>query len=208
MKNQPLSFLILLFALALPAPVLAQNVHLPIVGRQFFVIGLEAQGGAVVDYREDLQFSPALGPRIRVGIHHIITRNFAMNAELSAGATYFAEHIVAPHGEGDAQIRPDWRISVLARRQAVGPINGWTFAGGLDYRQAHLKEGRLVQFGLDGRLGRYLWTQDERFLIVELAVHAPIWEGLALKDFTGELAETIPNDWILPSMSLAIVWAF
>lgn len=178
------------------------------MGRQFFTVGLEVQGGAVIDHRDDLQFSPAIGPRARVGIHHIITRNFSMNAELSAGATYFTEHIMAPGGQGPAQTRLDWRLAVLARRQPVGPTTGWTFAGGIDYRQAHLKDGRLVQFGLDGRLGRYLWTDDERFLIVELGLHAPIWEGLAIKDFSGELASTIPDRWTLPSLSLAILWAF
>lgn len=208
MKTRTLPSSLLLFILAAPAPALAQNVHLPIVGRQFFTVGPEFQAGAVVDYRDEPQLSLATGPRLRVGIHHIITRNFAMNAELSAGATYFADHIMAPHGQGQAQIRPDWRLSVLARRKPVGHTQGWTFAGGLDYRQAHLKDGRLVQFGLDARLGRYLWTQDERFIILELGLHAPIWEGLVVKDFTGELAQTIPDKWIFPSMSLAIQWAF
>ena len=187
----------------------AQNIHLPMVGRQFPTLGLELHGGTIFDWTgDDLDYSPVVGPRARVGLHHIVTQRLSMNAEFSAGASYFGEHPVAPDGQGPSQIRFDWRLGLLARHFQLGEDSGWTFAGGLNYRRAHLQEGSLIQFGPDLRLGRFLWTSDERFLIIELAAHTPVFSGLTISDFTGEIAQTIPTEWYHPSMSLAIQWAF
>lgn len=203
------ALLVALATLAHSPALLAQQVHLPIVGRQFITIGFEAQGGPILDWSgDDLGLSSTLGPRARIGLHHVVSPNLSMNLEFSPGGTYFSPHSIGPDGLADSQIRFDWRLSILGRRFAIGPDSGWTLAGGIDYRQAHLREGRLLQFGPTLRVGRYLWITDERFLLFELGAHYGIFEGLNITSFSEEGPVSVPTDWTLPSLSLGVQWAF
>lgn len=196
-----------------PAVADADEVHLPIVGRQFFVAGLEARGGPVLDYRQaPMSATATVGPRARIGLHHVIGDRLSMNLEGSFGATYLQAHPMAPAGEGDSQVSFDFTLSGLARYMAIGPLRGWTFAGGLHYRRAGLQTGSLLQMGIDGRVGYTVWTSDERFLIVEIGLHAPLLEGIslpqqAIPDEDDEEAQ-VPDHWYQPSASIGIQWAF
>ncbi len=195
--------------LAAPLTVQAQQVHRPIVGSQMFTLGVEAQGGAVVDWiDDDLGLSPAAGARARIGLHHVISDRLSMNAEFAPGATYFAPHPVAPDGAAPSQTRLDWHVALLARRFRIGLTSGFTFAGGIYYRQTHLAGGRLLQLGGDLRLGRFVWTSDETFFIVELGLRGPFIEGLNVSQFTADDAVNIPDQWTYPQASLGIQWAF
>lgn len=174
-----------------------------------FTLGVNGHGGAVFDWSGDgLSLSPAAGGQASLGLHHIITDRFSMQAEFSAGATYFGPHPMAPRGEGPAQVRPDWRLSFVGRHFAVANTSGWTLGGGLYYRQANLQQGRLLQLGADLRAGRFLWTADERFLIVDLHIRAPVIEGLNISEFDTEEARSVPAQWAYPSAGLGIIWAF
>lgn len=196
-----------------PPGAAAGDVHLPIMGRQFVVVGVEARGGPVLDYSDGLAASTTIGPRARVGIHQIITERLSMNLEGAAGTTWLAAHPMAPGGEGASQLAFDFNISMLGRYMAIGPLSGWTFAGGLHYRRAGLEDGSLQQMGLDTRIGYNVWTDDERFFIVELGVHAPVppLEGVNVPIETTEDVERqaqVPDQWYLPSASIGIQWSF
>ena len=199
------------FALLI-APVTAQadEVHLPIVGNQFPTVGVDMRAGAILDWSDDSSNAAVFGPRLRVGLQHVITERFSMNAEGAFGASYFTEHPVAYEGEGDAQLSFDWSVAALARYMAIGPGAGWTFAGGAHYRRASLNIGSLLQFGLEARVGYHVWTGDESFFIVEFGVHAPLIEGLSVSPQTQQrFNEQSPeDDWYFPSTSLGIQWAF
>lgn len=187
----------------------AEEVHLPIVGRQFLTLGAELRGGPVLDYADDLQTSTTVGPRGRLGLQHIISSRLSMNLEGSVGATYLTDHPMAPDGDGDAQVAFDFNISMLGRYFAIGQTSGWTFAGGIHYRRAGLRAGSLLQVGADARLGYNFWTGDERFLIVELGLHAPVFEGLSVPQRGFDETDDHSRDrWYQPSASLGIQWAF
>jgi len=196
-----------------PVGAEAEQVHLPIVGRQFITVGPELRGGAVVDWSGDeLGASPVISPRGRLGLQHIILRRLSMNLELAAGATYLDDHPMAPQGDGPAQFSFDFSATILGRYMAVGPTSGWTFAGGIHYRRLGLQTGSLLQMGIDGRIGYHFWTGDERFVIVELGLHAPVIEGLSLPQSAlrtaDEPEDPVPDGWALPSASIGVQWAF
>ena len=196
-----------------PVGAEAEEVHLPIVGRQFVTVGAEVRGGPVLDYGGDsLAATPTVGPRGRIGLQHILSERFSMNLEGAFGATYLADHTMAPGGDGDAQLAFDFTLGMLGRYFAVGPTSSWTFAGGVHYRRAGLSEGSLLQMGVEGRVGYTVWTDDERFFIVELGFHAPFMEGLSMPQRSLEDIEDAPDDvpdeFYQPSASIGIQWAF
>lgn len=191
-----------------PVTAAAQETHLPIVGRLFLTVGADVRAGPVLDWSDDLTASPTVGPRVRGGFHHIISERLSMNAEAALGATYLAAHPMAPDGDGDAQVAFDWSIAVLGRYMAIGPLSGWTLAGGPYYRSTALSDGSLLQFGLDGRVGYNFWTDDERFLILEFGLHAPLIEGISVPQHAVDPDQAMDNSWTLPSASLGIQWAF
>ena len=191
-----------------PVSAQAQQTHLPIVGRLFVAVGADVRAGPVIDWSDDWNTSATVGPRARLGFHHIITESLSMNAEAAIGATYLSDHPMAPTGQADAEIAFDWSVAVLARRMPIGPRRGWTFAGGPHYRNLSLAQGSLIQFGVEGRIGYSVWTDDERFFIVELGIHMPLIEGLNIAQHAMAPEAPLEENWTLPSASLGIQWAF
>lgn len=188
-----------------------QDIHLPIVGRQFLVLGAEARTGAIVDYGgDDLDYSPTLGPRLRLGLHHIITDRLSVNGEIAFGASHFAANPLAPGGQSDAQFALDWGLAAVGRYFPVASRRGLTFAAGLQYRSTALSAGNLLQMGIDARIGWRLWTSDERFFLLELGLHMPFVEGLSLDNefLVDETTEPIPSEWVYPAATLGAQWAF
>ena len=193
-----------------PVVAQAQQAHLPIVGRLFGTVGAEIRGGTVIDWNEeDLRLSPTAGSRARLGLHHVLSQKLSMNAEGAIGMTYYTPHTIGVDGEADARMALDWSATILARYLRIGSLSGWTFAGGVHYRSAYLADGTLLQFGVETRVGYNVWTDDERFLIVEFGLHAPLIEGLRVSQqtLTGE-QPPVPGSWTQPSASLGIQWAF
>ncbi len=195
-----------------PPAAQASDVHLPIVGRQFIVVGAEVRTGSVVDWSGDsLDYSPTIGPRARLGLHHILSERFSMNGEIALGASYLTAHPMAPGGNGDSRLALDWGLAVIGRYFPVATLRGLTVAGGLQYRRTSLSEGALLQLGADTRLGYRLWTSDERFMIVELGLYVPFIEGVSLPSefiVDEDGPEPIPDQWMYPAATLGIQWAF
>ena len=187
----------------------AQQSHLPIVGRLFLHGGGELRAGPVLEWDDELTYATTVGPRLRVGLHHILTNRLSMNAEAALGVTYFRDHPIAPGGAAESRPSLDWSATVLARYFPVGPRRSWTYAGGVHYRDVRLADGSLLQFGIEGRLGYAVWTGDERFLIVELGIHAPLIEGLSIsQSFLDPEREPLPQSWIYPTATLGVQWTF
>lgn len=203
----PLLILLLLASLP-PAKATAQQVHLPVVGRQFIQVGLEGQIGLLFDsVDESAEVLSSFGYQLTLGLQHQITPSFAMNLETGLGASHFADHPIAPRAPDANPPRFDGRLSVLARRFPIGPDQGLTFAGGLTFRQIHLPDWKLLQFGPDLRIGYFTWPSEERFLLIELALFSPLLEGLNRPDFFNEGAP-LPTGWTLPALRLGVQWSF
>ena len=199
-----------------PVGAEAEEIHLPIVGRQFITVGADVRAGPVLDWEGDnLDTSPTVGPRARIGLQHIVSQRLSMNLEFAPGATYLSAHPMAPGGDADARLAFDFSLAILGRYMAIGPTSGWTFAGGIHYRRVGLETGSLLQMGVDGRIGYNVWTDDERFVLIELGIHAPLLEGVNLPQRSLQDVEDgvddpgdVPDQWYLPSASLGIQWAF
>lgn len=211
------ALLVGLSIVAAPATAVAgtDDAHLPIVGRLYLNAGAEVRTGPILDWRDDTETDDTktavvAGPRLRFGLHHILTERLSMNAEGAVGAMYFGSHPVAIDGQGEEGLALDWSVTILGRYMPIGVLSGWTVAGGVHYRNLHLDDGRLLQFGVEGRVGYTVWTDDERFFIVELGLHAPLIEGMTLSQtlFTPDQQTEVPDQWYYPSASIGIQWAF
>ncbi len=193
-----------------PAPAQAQEqAHLPIVGRLFGTVGAEVRGGPVLDgSNDDLSASPVVGPRARLGLHHVLGQRLSMNAEAGLGVLYFGPHPIAFDGDAESRVAFNWSATVLARYMKIGAQSGWTFAGGVHYANTRLADGTLLQFGAEVRIGYNIWTGDERFLLIELGLHAPIIDGLSTSQQMVAEQQEVPGSWYQPMASLGIQWAF
>ena len=116
--------------------------------------------------------------------------------------------IGAIDGEADSRIAFNWGATVLARYMRIGPRSGWTFAGGVHYDTTYLADGTLLQFGLDARIGYNVWTGDERFLIVEFGLQAPLIDGLSTSQQLIAQEEDMPESWYKPTASLGFQLTF
>ncbi len=189
----------------------AEEFQLPLVGNQFPVVGLDFQGGFLdQDDAVDGDTIYPLGPGIRLGVHHIVTRRLSMNAELRLGATHIDERQLTDQGSEDSTLAFDWKVTALARYQAIGDSSGWTFAGGAHYRNLRLPEASMLQFGLDARFGRHIWLGDETFMIIEAGLHLPLIDGLSTSGPTSfeEDPEVMLDDWFYPTASVSAHIAF
>ncbi len=188
----------------------AEEIQLPLVGNQFPVVGLDLRAGPLLHGDSiDADTVYPIGPGLRLGLQHIVTRSLSMNAEVRLGATAVGERQLTEEGTEESTVSFDWSFTALARYQGIGSSSGWTFAGGAHYRSLRLPEASMLQFGLDGRFGRHIWVGDETFLIIEAGVHFPLIDGLSQNAITaGDDAQVMLDDWFYPTASLGIQLAF
>jgi hypothetical protein len=196
-----------------PGLTWAQGMHLPIVGRQFPTVGLSLSPGffydGAADGREVSTVAPNGGGTLRLGLHHVVSSGLSMNGELEAGLHYLTAHTASPFGVAPEQLAFAWQITILGRWFPIGEPSGWTFAAGGHYFRAALKDAPLLSIGADLRLGRFIWTSDERFIIIEAGYGAPLLQGLRITPLVAEEVEELPaKHWALHRFSLGVTMAF
>ena len=168
------------------------DVVLPKKGMQFLTAGLSLNPGFLYD--ESASDSDGLATTAvttsgmaRLGLHQIITRQFFMSAEGEVGVQWLNEHTADSDGIAPASSNIAWQLGLYAHWLPFGERSGWSGSFGLHLFQAHLDEAPLQVLGGELRLGKYLWSDDEQFVLVQLGYSAPIIQGLSRPtDFTGE----------------------
>lgn len=209
----PMSLLLLALSVCASVPVMAQGMHLPIVGRQFPTVGFSLAPGFIYDGAAEGTevglIAPTGGGTVRLGLQHVVSRSLSMNGELEGGLHYFTPHTASPFETAPSQLAFAWQVTMLARWFPIGEQAGWTGAVGGHYFRARLGDAPLLSLGADLRLGRFIWTSDERFIIIEAGYGAPLLQGLsistAVADQVGEVRE---RTWALHRFSLGLTMAF
>ncbi|MFU8803689.1 MAG: hypothetical protein ACNA8W_07775 [Bradymonadaceae bacterium] len=198
----------------LGSPVLAQGMHLPIVGRQFPTVGLSLNPGFFYDGSSDHPdvgtLAPTGGGALRLGLQHIVSTGFSMNGELQLGMQWVSRHTATPFGVAPSQTAFAWQVGMLGRWFPIGEQKGWTAAVGAHYFRAGLEDAPLVMIGADLRLGRFIWTSDERFVIIEVGYSAPLIQGLRISPILAEEVgdEFIERTWSFHRFGIGFTMAF
>lgn len=209
----PINFMLIGLSLLASTPVMAQGMHLPIVGRQFPTLGFSLAPGFIYDGAAEGTevglISPTGGATVRLGLQHVVSRSLSMNGEFEVGLHYLSPHTASPFETAPSQLALAWQVSMLARWFPIGEESGWTGAIGGHYYSARLSDAPLLSLGADLRLGRFIWTSDERFIIIEAGYGAPLLQGLTIsRTLADQVGEVRERTWSFHRFSLGLTMAF
>ncbi|MBA2665230.1 MAG: hypothetical protein H0U74_23280 [Bradymonadaceae bacterium] len=200
--------LVLVAALFASAPCAAQDMVMPIVGRQFLTTGLALNPGIIYDATAPERFgssraSAAAASMLRLGLHHILSTGFSMSGELELGAQWMAAHTATPAGLSEPQTAFALQLGLIGRWFPLEVRRGWTVGLGTHYYRAWLRDAPLQLLAFEARIGRFFWISDERFLILELGYGFPFIQGLRLaQDFGTGTREPVERSWSFHRLSL------
>lgn len=170
----------------------AQDVRLPHVGRQFLTAGLQLEPGILHDPGAEGREAPArnalnLTGQVVLGLHHIQSTQFYMSGELGLGLGYFDAHGAAPDGTGEQDLAFAWQAGLVGRWLPWEDQAGWTVGLGAHLYRAFLDEAPLNALAFEPRLGRYVWRDDDHFVLLEAGYAFSFIQGLSLPSpFTRE----------------------
>jgi len=199
--------LALLCALAFGIPNLhAQEIALPNDGRQAFTLGLSLNPGILHDPgAADALTGAGMG---QIGLTQIINSNFFMSAEAHAGVQWMRAHSAAKDGAAPSASHFAWQVGVYAHWLPFAQEHGWVLNAGLHHFQVHLDDAPLQVMGGEVRLGRYLWSEDERFLLVQVGYSLPIIQGLSRPDEFDNDDAWADENWSFHRFSLGFSYGF
>lgn len=217
-------FIALLFAFGLsffPAGAAAQQVVLPRKGMQYITAGLSLDPGFIYDSSAQARSNTAPGTlsasayalgaagMAEVGITQIINPQFFMSAELGAGAQWLREHTAAPEGVAESGAHFAWQAGLYAHWLPFGDLAGYAGSAGVQLFRAHLEDAPLQMLAADIRLGKYLWTSDERFLLLQIGYALPLIQGLSRSTDFDESGAQLPEEtWSFHRFSLGFQYGF
>ena len=192
---------VLLLAVIVPRPAsAAQEVVLPKKGLQFLSTGLSLNPAFLYDHDVD-QFpdqgaaTVSGGGTFKLGLHQLVTRQLFMSAEAELGLQWMDEHTANISGVTDSNTNLTWQLGLMARWLPWGEENGMFAGVGVHLYRLELDEAALQMLGGDVRFGRYVWSDEENFVLVEFGYGLPLIQGLDLPtDFTGE-REPVERTW-------------
>ena len=190
-----------LAALALPTSASAQ-VSEAKFGQQFLSVGFAVEPGLLVDdqapegvdglYPASITYAPML----RVGIHHIVSAQFMMSAELDAGFQWVNDHTATPEESRGAEFVSAFDMSIVGRFIPSGTLSGFHVGAGLNWFRANLEDAPAQILGADLRLGALVWQNDETVVVIDAGYVVPLIQGLELPtDFTGEANPSAQTWW-------------
>jgi hypothetical protein len=173
----------LLFAVvASPARAHADSVVLPKKGMQYFTLGLTLNPGFLQDDTGELNgvsnTAFAVAGMGQVGVTQIVTRTFYMSAEAQLGLQWLDEHTADQDANAPSSTNFAWQLGLYMQWLPLGDELGFVTAGGLSLFQTHLEDAPLQVLGGELRLGKYIWTEEEEFLLVQVGYLAPFIQGL------------------------------
>ncbi len=163
----------------------ADEILMPIVGRQFLTAGLALNPGIVYDSgapnrTQSNSVAPTAATNLRLGIHHILSTSFSMSGEFEIGSQWLSPNTISTDASlSDREIALNLQVGLMARWFPLEQPRGWTAGIGSHYYRAWLDQAPLHILALEARIGRFIWVSDERFLIVELGYGFPFVQGLS-----------------------------
>jgi hypothetical protein len=196
-------------AWSLPA---SAEVVLPKKGMRYFTWGLSLNPGVVFDdgnsQRESSSAFSTAG-MADLGITQVINRNFFMSAEARLGIQWMDSHTATLDGQPTAASNSlAWQLGLNGHWLPLGEDVGLMGAAGLHLFRAHLDEASLQVLGAEMRLGKYIWGEDEQFLLLQIGYSAPFIQGLSRpQDFSGE-AERTERTWSFHRFMLGFQYGF
>lgn len=199
---------------ALTAPTAVEaDVLLPKKGMQYFTAGMSLNPGVMHDDSagdlDDVStLSPAASGMLDVGLTQIINTSFFMTAEASLGMQWFNDHTAAREGEAGSSSNLAWQVGLMGNWLPFDEELGLVGGAGLHLFQAHLSDAPMQVLGGDLRVGRYIWAEDEQFLLLHLGYSAPLIQGLNRPDQFGEGDDFADRNWTFHRFTLGFQYGF
>jgi hypothetical protein len=224
-RVSPVIFALILLAPAgamLPATARAQEVALPKEGMQYFTFGLSLNPGFIYDPDAD-QVAHGEGARggdgpsnyalgaagmAEVGITQIINRRFFMSAEAQVGLQWLNEHTADKDGSAPSSTSFAWQLGLYMQWLPLGEELGFVSSAGLQLFRVRLDDAPLQILGAEFRLGKYIWTAQENFLLVHVGYTLPFIEGLSRPTEFDSNATWAEEDWTFHRFSLGFQYGF
>lgn len=196
-------------AILWPPNLQAQQVAAPTEGRQYFSVGLNLNPGFLSDpgaQTGDYAFTTA--GMLQLGMTHLITRHFFMSAEAQAGVQWMRANSAAKDGAAPSSSNFAWQVGIYGHWLPFGRDKGWVASPGIHLFRAHLDDAPLQVLAAELRLGRYIWSDEEHFLLIQAGYSFPFIQGLAQPtDF--ENSETwAQQDWTFHRFSIGFEYGF
>lgn len=214
--HQPLlriiSTVVLAALLALPSVAQAESVKLPKKGMQYFTLGLSLNPGFLYDGTAETRGVPnasmAAASMAQIGVTQIVTRTFYMSAEGQLGLQWLNDNTAAKDGSAPSSTNFAWQLGLLMNWLPLGEELGFVTTGGIQLFQAHLDDAPLQILGGELRVGRYIWTEKEEFLLIQAGYTAPFIQGLDRPTEFGEGAEWSDRNWSFHRFSIGFQYGF
>ncbi len=199
-------------ALALPQPAQA-DVVLPKKGKQYFTAGMSLDPGFLYDSSaselDDISSTSLTAATMAsLGVTQIINRSFFMAAEGRVGMQWFDDNTAAKTGEADSSKNFAWQLGLYGHWLPFEDKLGLVAVGGMHLFQVHADDAPLQVLAGELRLGKYIWTANEDFLLVQLGYSAPFIQGFNRPtDFSGE-SEWADRNWTFHRFTLGFQYGF
>ena len=183
----------------------------PKVGHRYLTVGMAGQPGFLAD--DDAP--PDIGTRalgvgslMLVGFQHVVAPSIYMAAEISFGNQWLDTHTAHRDGHSDSETALAGQVSVLGRWVPGGADGGLSLGAGGQYFEAALDDASIQVYGIETRVGAYLW-KDEEFALVEVGYIFPFIQGLSLPtDYSGMGTSDVIQDWAFHRFILSVQWGF
>jgi hypothetical protein len=207
--------LIVVFAAAVfpPEPASAEQFRPPRIGQSFVAAGFSLQPGFLYDGVDPANtglspVAPAGATMGKIGFHQILAKQFIMSAEADIGAQWVDEHTAQIDGQADSEWAVSWQLGLYGRWLPFGDRAGWSFGAGPEFYHAYLQGQGLQSLGLGLRVGRYIWTREEHFVLVEFGYSAPFIQGLKRGENFGQSDDSVNKNWTFHRFGLSIQYGF
>ncbi|MFP4597701.1 MAG: hypothetical protein ACLFVJ_05590 [Persicimonas sp.] len=201
-------------AAALATPQTAQaDVVLPKKGKQYFTAGMSLDPGFLYDSSaSELDEVPSTSltaaTMASLGVTQIINRSFFMAAEGRLGMQWLDDNTAAKSGEADSSKNFAWQLGLYGHWLPFEDELGLVAVGGMHLFQIHADDAPLQVLGAELRLGKYIWTANEDFLLVQIGYSAPFIQGFNRPtEFTAE-SEWTERNWTFHRFTLGFQYGF
>lgn len=200
------------------APASAQQLKMPRKGMQYFTWGMSLDPGFLYDpgaeaLRGDAgaatrtKYAFTTAGMVRMGLTQVINSQFFMAVEGGVGLQWMRPHTAARDGLGPSATRLAWQLGLGGQWLPLGEETGWMVSAGLELYRVQLADAPLQLLGADWRVGKYFWTDDERFLLVQLGYTLPLIQGLSRPE-QFDTAGWRDEDWSFQRFTLGFVYGF
>ncbi len=202
----------LVAAVMAPSSAWADNIKLPKRGMQYFTVGLSLNPGFLHD---ETASSVGLSTTAltaagmaELGITQIVARNFYMSAEARAGLQWLNDNTADQDGHAPSSKNFAWQLGLYMQWLPLGEDLGLVGTAGLHLFRVQMTDAPLQVLGGEIRIGKYFWTDDEHFLLLEAGYSAPIIQGLDRPTSFDANSTWAERNWSFHRFSLGFEYGF